>query len=246
MDQQHKYLFDGNIMDEKLLNVLSDVPASTFDLIIFNPKVKDFPVKESIYSSWLFDLSQKMMRSLKSTGSMIVILKEGVEKGKRKTFALEYTMKMSDYWTETYIWQKSNPHPTGNKKRLKDGFEYIFQFNRSNDYNFFPDNCLVKAKSQWTMGDSSSRLSRPSNVLSFPNGGDIPIGLCEFFINLMTEEGDLVFCPTLESGNEITACMNLNREYFGLCKDDGVLSTIEEKILDWKERNLCVTETIFG
>jgi DNA modification methylase len=240
----------GNVVWEGSLDkVVEEIPSSTFDLVILRPDFSNCPVKETKYSSWLFDLSKKIMRCLKSTGSLVVIMKEGVDKGKRKSFALDYLMKMSDneYWTETFIWHKTNPHPTGNKKRLKDGFEHCYQFNRSKDYKFFPDQCLIKAKNEWEMGEDSSFLTRQSNLVSFPSKkNELPIGLCEFFINLMTERGDLVFVPFLGEGNEVTSCLNVEREYFGVCSSQKSHDRVEKRISEWKSENIYSGQSIFG
>jgi site-specific DNA-methyltransferase (adenine-specific) len=43
-----------------------------------------------------------------------------------------------------------------------------------------------------------------------------PLGLPEFFIRLMTEEGDLVFDPFMGSGSTAIAARGLGRRYVGL------------------------------
>lgn len=225
---------------------LDKISSSTFDLVLFRPNIEKIPVIESRHSDWLFEESRKMIRLIKSTGSLVVFIKEGVHKTRRKTFCLEYLLKMAenDYWTETFIWNKINVHPTGNKKRLKDGFEYCFQFTRSNEYKFFPDSCLTKAKNEWTFGEDHSHLSRPSNVLSFPlsNGKD-PVQLYEFFINLTTNENDYVLLPSITHGNELIACLNTKRGYLGICEDkDG----IEDRISKWKDENIEVSNNLFS
>jgi site-specific DNA-methyltransferase (adenine-specific)/site-specific DNA-methyltransferase (cytosine-N4-specific) len=240
----------GNIIgNHPLSSIMEDMPNSTCDLILFRHDPKRSPVKESRYSSWLFDQSKLMMRALKSTGSLIVVMKENVLKGKRNPYVLEYLQKMSDYdyWTETFIWHRTNPHPTGNKKRLKDGFEYCYQFTRSKDYKFFPDQCLVSAKNTWSMGEESSHLTRPPNLVSFASKGhDLPIGLSEFFINLTTEKNDLVFMPFLNEGNEVIACLNTGREYFGVSVSSDKAEFAEQRVATWKEENIRIGQTIFG
>jgi len=240
---------DRNISEDLLSKIIDESSNSVFDLILLRPSFVDCPLKEDRYGNWLFDLSKKLMRLLKSTGSLIVVMKEDVIKGKRNPYSLEYLKGMSDsdYWTETFIWHKSNPHPTGNQKRLKDAFEYCYQFNRSKDYKFFPEQCLIRAKDEWDFGKESSSLARPSNVISapyIPNG--IPVSLSEFFISLMTEKDDFVFVPFVSGESEIISCLNMNRRYFGVYSKDCDKSLVENKLSSWKGNNISVSNSIFG
>ena len=147
-------------------------------------------------------------------------------------------------WKDTYIWDKSNPFPTGSKKRLKDGFEYCFWFTKTQDYKFFPDNVLAPSaskslaqeKRRKNLGEYSPKngsgmgmskrvfpdMVRPSNVITFPvdsrnhdHPATFPLQLPTFFIKLMTEPGDLVFDPFAGSGTTLVAAKSLGRHYLG-------------------------------
>ena len=147
-------------------------------------------------------------------------------------------------WNDTFIWNKLNPFPTGSQRRLKDGFEYCYLFTKSKDYKFFPNSVLVKSTSKWLESEKrrknkgehnvtngsgmsmksrcSPELVRPSNVLSLSidstnhkHPATFPIGLPEFFIKLLTNEGDLVYDPFAGSGTTLLASKNLNRHYIG-------------------------------
>jgi site-specific DNA-methyltransferase (adenine-specific) len=60
---------------------------------------------------------------------------------------------------DEYIWNKTNPFPTGNKKRLKDGFERCLHFAKTKDYKFFPDAVRMKSTSKWA-GDNKRRKNK--------------------------------------------------------------------------------------
>lgn len=147
-------------------------------------------------------------------------------------------------WNDTYIWNKTNPFPTGSKKRLKDGFEYCFLFTKTKEYKFYPNNVLVKSTSKYLVSEKRrknngshdvsngsgmnmsrryvSDMVRPSNVISFPTDttnhshpATFPLALPDFFIRLLTEEGDLVYDPFAGSGTTLRAAENLGRHYLG-------------------------------
>jgi site-specific DNA-methyltransferase (adenine-specific)/site-specific DNA-methyltransferase (cytosine-N4-specific) len=63
----------------------------------------------------------------------------------------------------------------------------------------------------------------PTNVLHLPtecsnrrHPATFPVALAAWFINLFTQEGDLVLDPFFGSGTTALACIDLNRHYFGI------------------------------
>ena len=117
-------------------------------------------------------------------------------------------------------------------------------FTVTEKHKFFPDNVLVPSTSKWLESEKrrqnkgshtvsngsgmnmSSRIVtdmvRPSNVLSLPTDTTnhkhpavFPIALPEFFIKLLTEQGDVVFDPFAGSGTTLLAAKRLHRHYIG-------------------------------
>jgi site-specific DNA-methyltransferase (adenine-specific)/site-specific DNA-methyltransferase (cytosine-N4-specific) len=238
----------NNIVCSEIEEIIDNIPSSSFDLIVTSPpyagkrKNSYKVISEEKYAEWFFQLSKKLMRTLKSTGSLVVNLKEGVVKGKRQTYALEYLLKMAqdDYWTETFIWNKTNPYPTGNKKRLKDGFEYCWQFTRTNDYKFFPNNCLIPANAEWVM-DNQKRKNKGSHNVT--NGSGLNM-------NIRTTSGyarpsNVVTMPT-NTINISQACLATQREYFGVDAKKEYVELSNERISSWKDKHLSIKENVFG
>lgn len=262
------YPIRNTIVLADIKDELQKIPEDTFDLIITSPpyagKRKDsydnIPISE--YADWLVERTKGFLNRIKPTGSVVINIKEGVVNGRRETYVLEYLLQMAKcgYWSETYIWNKTNPFPTGNKKRLKDAFEYCFHFTKSKDFKFYPENCLVPANPKWVENNKKrknkgehntnnksgmnmavrtcSDMARPSNVITCPTNtinighpATFHINIPKFFINLMTEKGDFVFDPFMGSGTTALACKELGRDFYGVDKEKKYVNMSKERLL---------------
>jgi site-specific DNA-methyltransferase (adenine-specific)/site-specific DNA-methyltransferase (cytosine-N4-specific) len=191
------------------------------------------------------------MKILKPTGSLVINIKEHVNEGVRSLYVLETTLMLAKEfrYVDEYIWNKTNPFPTGNKKRLKDGFERCLHFTKAADYQFFPESVRAKSTSKWA-GDNERRknkgahqtnngsgmnmskritgdLVRPSNVITMPasslnieHPAVFPIGLPDFFVRLLTKEGDVVVDPFLGSRTMALAAVKLGRQFLGIERNE--------------------------
>lgn len=229
------------------------LPFNSVDLIMTSPPYAEQRkqvyggVGETEYVDWFYARAEKMYRILKPTGSFVLNIKEHVSAGVRSFYVWHLVEKLGGLFrfSDTYIWVKTNPFPTGNPRRLKDGFEYCFWFTKTPQYKFFPNNVLTPSTSVWlesekrrkNMGEHnctngsgmnmnkrcSPDLVRPSNVITLPTDTTnhlhpavFPTGLPRFFINLMTEPSDLVLDPFCGSGTTLLASSMLERKFIGM------------------------------
>ena len=249
------------------LEVMKDIPDSSIDLIITSPPYaaqRDYNGASSKdYSSFIIPILIESTRVLKETGSIFLNIKEHCKDGRRDLYVYRLIIQMVDeldlILVDEFIWNKTNPFPTGSKKRLKDGFERIYHFSKTKKYKFFPENVLVKSQSKWlesekrrkntgshnvTNGSNmnmSKRIAtdmvRPSNVItgasSSINIGHpavYPVYLPEFFIKLACEDGDVVLDPFMGSGTTGLAAKNLGRSFIGIELDRDYFEVARDRI----------------
>jgi site-specific DNA-methyltransferase (adenine-specific) len=235
------------------MKCLSETHGEFVDLIVTSPpyalqRANSYGgVSEENYPEWMLSIVQAGMNILKPSGSFVLNIKEHAKNGVRSTYVLQTLLLLAAHfmWVDEFIWNKTNPFPTGSRKRLKDGFERCFQFCKTPKYKFFPENVLAESTSKWAKDNErrknkgafttnngsgmvmsrriTSSLVRPSNVLTLPSScinighsAAFPIELPEFFIRLMTTEQDMVLDPFMGSGTTGLAAKSLRRNFVGI------------------------------
>ena len=248
-----------------MLRVLDD---ESVDLIVTSPPYAErrkkayggVPAEQ--YVEWFMSISAELLRVLKPAGSFVLNIKEGTTHGERQTYVYELALALRRQgwlFIDEMVWHKTNPFPTGSKKRLKDGFERCYQFAKTKHFKFFPDAVRTKSASKWA-GDSERRknkgahrttngsgmnmsrrvvgeLVRPSNVVTMPSSSlnighpaVYPLGLPDFFVRLTIKAGDTVLDPFMGSGTTALAARGLGRRYVGLELSEEYLCLSAERI----------------
>lgn len=245
------------------------VPDETINTWITSPpyaKQREYNgAKSKDYIEWITPILAEVKRTLASDGSFFFNIKEHCDKGQRDLYVYKLVIHMVEElgfrFVDEFVWNKTNPFPTGSKKRFKDGWERVYHFTKTNDYKFKPNEVLVKSESKWlesqkkrknkgahsTTNNSGMNMSkrvtnemvRPSNVLTGSSSNInighpavFPIYLPEFFIKVTTDEGDTVGDMFMGSGSTGIAAKKLNRGFVGIELDKEYFEIAKTRILD--------------
>lgn len=263
----------GSLVIDDCLNVLTEVPDDTFDLVITSPPYDGQPRYgngESYEREWYEDtflkVSGEILRTLKPHGSFVLNYRSKRQNGQRGTLQYELVMWLVDQgflFAEDFVWGKPSPPPGRWKRHLKDAVEYCYQFAKTDEWQFFPEHCLTPAR--WDRKDLERRkkldhnyervnepsgqgrkrvqagpdMVRPSTLLYIepeflPNPTEHParfaVGVPEFFIKLMSVEGQLVFDPFGGTCTTAVAAEKLGRRWLVTELDDSYTTVLPDRI----------------
>ena len=86
------------------------------------------------------------------------------------------------------------------------------------------------------MNNPDSKLKYPKSIVKFDRGEiqvhptQKPVALMEYLIKTYSNEGDVVLDFTLGSGTTGVACVNTNRRFIGIEKDEGYFKIAQDRI----------------
>ena len=92
-----------------------------------------------------------------------------------------------------------------------------------------------------TRDESGGKTTRfPTNILEFNcvsnysrlHSSEKPVDLLEYIINTYTDENDLVLDNTCGSGSTAIACINTNRNYIMIEKDESYFKITKNRIIE--------------
>jgi len=93
--------------------------------------------------------------------------------------------------------------------------------------NKFSETAPIAACKTGAIFQKTYTHKQPTNILTFPKvrRGSVhptqkPVALCEYLIRTYTNEGETVLDNTMGSGTTGVACMNTNRRFIGIERDD--------------------------
>jgi DNA modification methylase len=149
---------------------------------------------------------------------------------------LKQSTDEDDGWqlTDVIIWKKDKTLPWSRKGQLRNIFEYILFFTKSDNFKFYSDRIRIfdpsKLKEWWVR--YPERYNAKGAVLtnvweypippqgswsrrSFTHFNPLPRGMIERIISLTTNRGDVVFDPFAGSGSVLGVADFLERRWIG-------------------------------
>jgi DNA modification methylase len=129
------------------LNLIKNIPDNSIDLIMTSPpyglrKKKEYNNADpEVYVEWFTPFAEEFLRVLKPTGSFVLNIGGGWERGKpvRSLYQFQLLIKLCEkfYLAEEFIWNKPASLPTPaewvtiRRIRVKDSIEYVWWFSKT-------------------------------------------------------------------------------------------------------------------
>jgi len=237
-------LYDIHQYDARKIDRLIKEPI--VDVTVTSPPyfdMKDYGYKEQIgfgqsYQEYLNDIGivfKSIYACTKPTGSLWVIVDALRKDGEIIALPFDIANKIKESgwkFREIIIWEKDKTVPWTHKGQMRNSFEYILMFSKTDDYKFFIDKIrdYEVLKSWWIKYPEryNPKGKTPDGIWHYPiptqgswgNGYirhfcPLPEDLVARILTLSTEENDVVLDPFSGSGTVLAKALNMNRKYIG-------------------------------
>ena len=150
------------------------------------------------------------------------------------TIIYEGAVKNGFIYKDTLIWEKTNPMPRNRDRRFISNIEMIQTY--------------VK-KGTWTFNRQNESYER--SVLRYPSesGGAFiryhptqkNLKMIEYIIKIFSNENETVLDFTIGSGTTAIACINTNRNFIGIEKEEKYYDIANNRIKDALEQRTTAT-----
>lgn len=237
-------LYKIHQLDARQINTLLPVPI--VDVTVTSPPyfdLKDYGYDEQIgfgqtyeaYLNDLFTVFSNIYTCTKDTGTLWVIIDVFRKEGETITLPFDFANKIKEIgWKlqEVIIWGKDKTVPWAHKGQMRNSFEYILMFSKTQNYNFYLDKVRdYEALKKWWVKYPeryNPRGKTPEAIWHF----DIPVqgswgkGYIRHFcplpeemiaqiLKLTTVEGDVVLDPFSGTGAVLSKADNMKRKFIG-------------------------------
>jgi DNA modification methylase len=163
----------GALVIGDALDVLRRLPDESLDLVITSPPYDRQPrygngedYGRDWYSGFFLDVTAEILRTLKPDGSFVLNYRSKRHGDERGTLQYELVFWLREQgfkFAEDFIWGKPSPPPGRFNRFLKDAVEYCFQFAKSSNWQFHPDQVLSPAR--WDAKDRERRKKLAHNYV---------------------------------------------------------------------------------
>jgi len=170
----------GALLVADALDVVARLPSESVDLVVTSPpydrqgKYRDGRAYgRDWYEGFFLKLTAEVHRVLAPHGSFVLNYRSrrtGSERGVLQYELVFWLREQGFLFAEDFVWGKPSPPPGRFNRHLKDAVEYCFQFAKSRQWQFFPEQCLAPAR--WDAADRARRRKLAHNYerVSEPSG----------------------------------------------------------------------------
>ena len=239
-----------NLLKGDCLELMKDIPSGSIDAIITDPPYGTTACKwDSVIP---FDLMwEQLNRIIKPNGAIVLFGNE----------PFSSALRMSNIKNYKYDWIWEKPKGTGHLNANKQPMRYtenisVFYknqcaYNPQKTNGHKPANRNGKRKKETDLyGKYNEQISggyterHPKNIIQVNNVNSAhgilhptqkPTELMEYIIKTYTNENEKVLDFTMGSGTTGVACVNLNRKFIGIEKDENYFKIAEKRISEEKQ-----------
>lgn len=242
-----------NLQHGDCLELMKEIPNGSIDMVLTDPPYGTTTCKWDVVIP--FDLMwSQLKRIVKPSGAIVLFGSQ--------PFTSELISSNISMFKYEWIWNKKRPsNPMLAKKQALKAHENILVFySKQSTYN--PQGVFeTNGKSRGGVKPSKTELGYgraikkdyqqtksgyPKSIieLGFSNRGLLhptqkPVALLEYLIKTYTQENEVVLDFTMGSGSTGVACINTNRKFIGIEKDDKYFYAAKKRIDSKIGEGLC-------
>lgn len=237
----------NRIYNSDAREILKIIKNPIVDVVITSPPyadLKDYGIEgqigygqnyETEYLPSLKNVFLQCYAVTKETGAMWVVVDTFKKNGVVKLLPFEISnicIECGWLLRDLIVWDKGKTLPWSRKGQLRNRFEYILFFTKSNDYKYYVDRIKdpIDLKEWWVKYPERYSLNgkNPGNIWTIPipvQGSwsinnyhhfcPFPTDLVEKFLLISTDTNDIVLDPFAGSGIVLARAKSMNRKYLG-------------------------------
>ena len=253
MSKRYK-LFLGDCLD-----VMKKIPDKSTDLIVTSPPYDDLRNYENSLE-WSFDIFRKraevLIRKMKEGSVLVWIVADATKNGNETGTSFKQALYFKDLGLnlhDTMIYIKNGGINKGSLKAYQQKFEYMFVFSKGKikTYN------LIRDRKNKYVEDRIKKVRQKDGTFKeqhfksneygvrynywiydtgnhgekeFNHPAQFPLQLATDHIISWSNENAIVLDPFMGSGTTGVACMNLNRKFIGIEKEEKYFNIAKERI----------------
>ena len=158
--------------------LIKRVPSGCVDLIVTSVPYpgRRGGVHPDEFVAWCMPFADEFWRVLRSTGSLVLNVREPCVNGERHTCVLNLILAMRYkgwMWVEEYCWHKRNTSPGRWPNRLRDGWERCLHFTKSTESEFYDEQVMIPIGG-WSKGNRRN----VNDMVRTESGTGAPFAVC--------------------------------------------------------------------